>query len=251
MSGRAGSGRPGSGRRPRPLSLPEEFVLLSHMPSGKVHGSARAVIGCAAAELGELALRRRLLLRVRKWRGLGVDIYQTHGVEIELLDTGPTGLGWADGVLSELRRSASGNGRVKAVRWFRHRHEAFSQHREALVARGVLTPESGGFPGFSRTGRGHYPNAGLRNALIAEIRAAGGEQGRIDEHLLFLRDLTETVQLSRALGIPMAMRERMDRARGAGALESVPEELRDTSSALAGLVPSRDNDVRYGRRLRV
>ena len=221
------------------LSLPEEFVLLSHLAAGKVHGSARAVIGCAAAELGELALRRGLLVRSRKSKMLGFDVYRLDGVEIELLDTGPTGLVWADVLLAELQQhcSASEHGRVRLNWWFRRHHQAFSLHRDALAERGVLRPEPGGRTGLIRVpGRQRLcPDPVLRDALIAEVRAAGGEQSRIDEHLLFLCDLVEAVGLSKELGVPMSVRRRMDRGRGVGAVESVPEDLRDTSSALAAL----------------
>ncbi|WP_406404220.1 GPP34 family phosphoprotein [Streptomyces sp. NBC_00879] len=44
-----------SGPAPWYLSLPEEFVLLSHLESGTVHDAAQTAFGCAAAELGELA----------------------------------------------------------------------------------------------------------------------------------------------------------------------------------------------------
>lgn len=235
---------------PRYLSLPEEFVLLSHLPSGKVHGTARAAIGCAAAELGELALRRKLLLRTRKWRKLGFDIHRMHNIEIELLDTVPTGLVWADECLSELqeRCSASENGRFKLRLWFRHRDQAFSLHRDALAGRGVLTPTAGWGTGFFGATPRHYPHAGLRDALIAEIRAALGEHSRVDGHMLFLRDIVETVGLGRELGVPMSVRDRLNRARGAGGMEFLPEDLRDTSAALIVQVPTRDNEVPLGRR---
>lgn len=234
----------------RQLSLPEEFVLLSHLPSGKVHGTARAAIGCAAAELGELALHRKLLLRARKSRKFGFDIYLTYGIEIELLDTGPTGLLWADGLLAELRQrcDAHKSGRVRLNRWFRHRDQAFSLHRDALAGRGLLTPVRGKGAARIRGNRHHCPHPGLRNALIAEIRAAEGVRGRVDGHMLFLRDIVETVGLGEELGVPMSTRDKLDRARGLGAVEHLPEELRDTSSALVALVPGRDNEVPRSRR---
>ena len=234
---------------PRHLSLPEEFVLLSHLANGKVHGSTRAVIGCAAAELGELALRRKLLVRARKWKKLGFDVYQLHGVEIELLDTGPTGLVWADEVLAELRQrcSASKHGHVRLHKWFRHRHQAFSLHRDALAGCGVLLRRPGGPTGLFRARQRFYPHPVLRDALVAEVRAARGGQSRIDGRMLFLRDIVESVGLGRELGARMSVRDGLDRARGAGAVELLPEHLRDTSAALAALVPTSDNDRRYGR----
>lgn len=235
------------------LSLPEEFVLLSHLSNGKVHGSARAVIGCAAAELGELALRGKLLVRSRKSKWFGYDVLRLHSVEIELLDTGSTGLAWADTLLTELHQhsSASERGRVRLHWWFRRHHQAFSLHRAALAERGVLRPRHDGHPGLVRTRQRLYPHQELRDALIAEVRAVINGRSRIDEHMMFLCDLVETVRLSRDLGAEMSLRQRLDRARGVGAAEPLPEELRDTSSALIALVPTQDSDVRYGRRLRV
>jgi hypothetical protein len=236
----------------RLLSLPEEFVLVSHLASGKVHGSPQAVIGCAAAELGELALRRHLAVRSRKTKALGFDVYRLHGVEIELLGAGPThstGLAWADELLAELRQypSASEHGRVRLNSWFRRRHQAFSLHRARLVRRGALLPRPGGGIFRSKTGQRHYPDHPLRDALIAEVRATSSGQRRLDAHMLFLSDLMEAVGLSRDLGIRPSARQRLDRGRGLGPVEHLPEDLRDTSTALAAAVPSRDNDARYGR----
>jgi len=233
----------------RHLSLPEEFVLLSHLANGKVHGSVRAVIGCAAAELGELALRRKLLVHSRKSKWFGFDAYRMHGVQIELLDAGPTGLVWADALLAELHQhcSASKHGRARLHRWFGHRPQAFSLHRDALAKRGILLPQPGGPTGLFRTRQRHYPHHVLRDALIAEVRAASDEQSRIDEHMLFLSDLVETVGLGKELGARMSVRRKLDRSRGVGAVEFLPEDLRDTSSALIAAVPRHDNDRRYGR----
>lgn len=90
------------------LSLPEEFALLSYGENGRVPNSAQTAAGCAAAELGELALRRRLLVRPRKTRKLGVEIYQHRG-EIELSpNTARTDLTWADDLLSSLGTRTAG-----------------------------------------------------------------------------------------------------------------------------------------------
>lgn len=234
----------------RSLTLPEEFVLLSHLDSGKVHGCARAVIGCAAAELGELALRRRLLVRSRKSRVFGFEAYRLHGIKIELLDTSPTGLAWADDVLSGLeQRSTSGSehGRVSLNWWFRRRKQAFRLHRASLTERGVLRREPSSF----LTGERHYPDPVARGMLSRDVRAAGGEHGRLDAHMLFLCDLVEAVGLSRQLGFELSLRNRLDRARGVGAASLLSEELRDTSTAVTSLVPTHDNDARYGRIRRI
>jgi hypothetical protein len=227
----------------QPLSLPEEFVLLSHLDSGEVHGSARAVVGCAAAELGELALRRRLLVRTRKSQVFGLEVHRTHGVRIELLDTAATGLPWADEVLAELSRTAAENGTVSLHRWFRRHHEAFSLHRAALTERGLLRIDGRGLLRKER----RLPDRAVREALVTEVRAAAAGRGRRDAHALFLSDLTETVGLNKTLGVSMGLRQRLDRNRGRGPAQSVPEELRDSSAALIALVPDDDSGSRFGR----
>ncbi|AXK34747.1 hypothetical protein DVA86_20920 [Streptomyces armeniacus] len=236
-----------SAAAPQRLSLPEEFVLLSHLPDGRVHGKARAVIGAAAAELGELALRGRLAVRAKKTKVFGFEGYQMHGVDIELLDTTLTGLAWADALLAELGEqcAASGGSRVRLNRWFRRHHGAFALHRDALAARGLLRP--GGRAGLFTSRLRHHPDPGLREALVADVGAARSGQAPLDAHMLFLVDLTETVRLREAMGIRHNTRWLLDRARGIGTAAAVPEEMRDTSAALAARVPSNDNDRQYGR----
>jgi hypothetical protein len=222
---------------PNPLSLPEEFVLLSHLPSGKVHGSTRAAIGCAAAELGELTLRRKILVRPWKSTVLGVKVHVTHRAGIELLDTTATGLPWADEVLAELSRSpVSREGRISIQRWFQGRHQAFPLHRAALTERGVLRQR----PRFL-AGKRCCPDQAVRDALITEIRAIGSGHRHVDAHGLFLCDLVRAVGLHRTLRIPTGLRTKPYRSRGAGSAESVPEDLRHASTALTTSIPSRDS----------
>ncbi|MGP3985833.1 GPP34 family phosphoprotein [Streptomyces sp. 3N207] len=222
---------------PHPLSLPEEFVLLSHLPSGKVHGSTRAAIGCAAAELGELTLRRKI--RVRPWKTtvLGVKADVTHRAGIELLDTTAVGLPWADEVLAELSRfPVSREGRISIQRWFRGRHQAFPLHTAALTERGVLRQR----PRFL-AGKRSSPDHAVRDALITELRAIGSGHRHVDAHGLFLCDLICAVGLRKTLRIPMGLRSKPYRSRGAGSAESVPEDLRHASTALTALIPTSDS----------
>lgn len=235
-------------------------MLLSHLPWGKVHGSTRAVVGCAAAELGELALRGRLLVRTRKYDVFGLEAHRMHGVGIELLDTAPTGLPWADATLAELAEQheqlahrgprrfslAEREGHLGLLRWLRRHHQGFALHRTALTERGVLHRRSGGLRFL--TGARHLPDQALREGLAAEVRATAAGRGQLDAHALFLMDLVESVGLYKPLGISRSLRQRLDRGRSAGAAEFVPEELRDSSSALISVVPSHDNDGRYRRR---
>ncbi|MFC4497084.1 GPP34 family phosphoprotein [Streptomyces ovatisporus] len=228
--------------QPQLLSLPEEFVLLSHLPSGKIHGPRRAAVGCAAAELGELAVRRKILVRPWNSTVLGLRAQLTHRASIELLDTTATGLPWADEVLAGLSRSpVSEEGRVNVQQWLRRRREAFRAHRRVLTDRGVLRRRS-----RCLTGERCLPDQAVRDALITDIRAIGSGHRDVDAHGLFLCDLIRAVGLHRTLRIPTGLRTTPYRRRGAGSAESVPEDLRHASSALTALIPLRED--RSGKR---
>lgn len=233
-----------SGFPPAPLSLPEEFVLLSHRPSGRVHGSVRAAVGCAAAELGELTLRRRILIRPRNIRMLGLRAQVTHHAGIELLDTSATGLPWADEVLAELSRSpVPAEGRPRVRDWLRgRRRHAFGLHAAALREHGVLRPRS-----RLLARERHLPDPAVHGALVSQLRAIGSGHRPVDAHGLFLCDLVRAVGLHRVLRVPTGLRTTPYRRRGPGSAESVPEDLRDASTALAALVPS--SDTRMGSSL--
>lgn len=221
---------------PRLLTLPEEFVLLSHLESGKVRDHDQMSFGCAAAELGELALRRKVLIRPRKSRKFGIDFYRPQG-DIELLDTGRTGLVWADGLLADLEVSAAGPDPVTVREWVRQRRrEALDLHREALTERGLLLHRPHRFPGKDR----YHPHAVTRDALIDEVRACIHDPSRLDAHLLFLCDLVDASGRVRDLGIRTSWRVALNWLRRAGAVvESLPEELQDVRQVLRLLVPGR------------
>jgi hypothetical protein len=227
----------------RPLSLPEEWVLLSLKDSGKTRDSGLAVTGCAAAELGELALRRKLLVSARKFSIFGLHGYRPYPAEIQLLDTSPTGVPWADELLADLERHrASGQGHLFLLPWLRQRRrQAFTLHRNALAERSVLRHTAGArFAPFRIFKPERYcPDPGVRNALITQMRAVGSGQSRLDERALFLSDLVESSELYKDLGVTLKTRYRLDRASGTGTVASVPEDLRDTSMVLALWVPER------------
>ncbi|MFE2421833.1 hypothetical protein [Streptomyces hokutonensis] len=107
--------------------------------------SRQAAAGCAAAELGEPAVRRGLLVRPRKTRKLGVEIYRLRG---------------------ETERP------LTMTRWLRERgREALALHTSALVERGVLRRR----PGVLLTRTRHHPDTALRTALIDGVRAVRAE----------------------------------------------------------------------------
>jgi hypothetical protein len=227
----------------RPLSLPEEWVLLSLKDSGKTRDPGCAVAGCAAAELGELALRRKLLVRSRKFNIFGLVGYRPSPAEIQLLDTSRTGLPWADELLADLElRRASGQEHLSLAPWLRQRrHQAFALHRSALAGMGVLRHAPGArfVPFRIFKPERYYPDSAVRNALVTEVRAACSGQSRLDERVLFLSDLVGSSELYKDLGVTLEMRHRLDSSRGTGMVASVPEDLRDTSAVLAFSVPKR------------
>lgn len=223
------------------LSLPEEFALLSYGENGRVPNSRQTAAGCAAAELGELALRRRLLVRPRKTRKLGVDIYQLRG-EIELSPNTPNtphaGLTWAEDLLAALwtRTSALTPRPLTVTRWLRERgREALALHTSALVERGVLRHR----PGTLLTRTRHHPDTALRTALIDGVCAVRAEQVPLDEHMLFLCGLLDGADLTKDFGLTMTRPQRLERARGIGAAGALPEALRDTSTVLGFSLPGR------------
>ncbi|MBC3993741.1 GPP34 family phosphoprotein [Streptomyces sp. AC563] len=226
---------PMAGSPPQPLSLPEEFVLLSHLETGRVHETKQTSYACAAAELGELALRRALLVRPRKTRKLGIEFYGGPG-EMELLDPEPTGLGWADALLAELvQATATAPKPVTARRWLRRRGSAaLSLHRAALTERGLLHHRPGALFRKER----YYPERGARDALINVVRAAYDGRGPLDAHLLFLCQLVESAQLKRDFGLTRWRHQHIDSSRVPA--PRLPEDLRDTFNALRTHVPSRE-----------
>ncbi|MGI5121967.1 GOLPH3/VPS74 family protein [Marinactinospora thermotolerans] len=228
---------------PPQLSLPEEFLLLSHHRHGDVHDPHQTAIGCAAAELGELALRRRLRVAPqRKGRLFGFEVYFTTGRtlgRIHLLDLAPTGLAWADGLLAELERLAasSRNGPIRLRTWLRQRGgEALRLHRRVLVERNLLFHHPGFVPGEDGH---HYPDVAVRAMLVSRLRAATGERIPLDERTLLLLDLVDEAELNEDLGLSLSTRQRLDRARGVGAVTALPEDVRDTSTVLSMSIPSR------------
>jgi hypothetical protein len=225
----------------RSLSLPEEWVLLSLRDSGKTRDLGQAVVGCAAAELGELALRRKLLVKSRKFNIFGFDAYRRSPAEIQLLDIGRTGLPWADELLADLeRRCASGQGRLSLMPWLRQRRrEAFTLHRDALAKQGVLRHTRGAHfvPFRIFKPERYHPDPTVRNALITEVRAVSSGQSPPDERTFFLSGLIVSSELYKDLGVTVSKSHLLDRARGAGAVASIPEDLRDTSAILAFSVP--------------
>ncbi|MEV0589864.1 GOLPH3/VPS74 family protein [Nonomuraea cavernae] len=226
------------------LSLPEEILLLSYR-YGVAYDDERSAIACAGAELGELALRRRVQVTARKFRLFGVQVYVWSGA-IRVLDPAPTGLAWADELMAELERLGNSRRRlmpfatartssesrlVSLDKWLRLRGDkALLLHREALTERRVLFHS----PGFRpRQEERHYPDPSVRNELISRLRAVGDGGVPLDEHMLLLLNLVAEAGLNEELGLTSSTSQRFDRAHGNGAAGALPEEMRETSAMLA------------------
>ncbi|WP_220270237.1 GPP34 family phosphoprotein, partial [Marinitenerispora sediminis] len=226
------STHPVSAHPPPVLSLPEEFLLLSHPSTGTARDSIRGAAACAAAELGELAIRRRLrVIPTMKRKVFGFDVYFGTG-RIHLLNTSPTGLAWGDALLAELEHHVTSNRRPIGVhKWYRLRgNEALLLHRAALIERFVLMHD------FS--GELLYPDPALRDGLISQLQAVSSGLAPMDEHMLLLSDLVSSAGLDDALGLRWSLRQRLDHARGVGAVAALPQDIRDTSTVLSRFVPS-------------
>ncbi|MFC9940164.1 GOLPH3/VPS74 family protein [Nocardiopsis alba] len=214
-----------SSAQPRP-SLPEEFLLLSHHPHGRLDDPDLTALGCALAELGELVLRRDLWLATKKTRLFGLDVYSLSG-RIHLQSSAPTGLAWADEILSEVgAMTVSRGGPIRLDAWIRHRDSrALSLHEEALIGRGLLRP--------SRIRGHHVPDPAVCDTLVIWLQAIAEERASMDERMLFLFDLVTGARLGEHLGVTLKTRQRFDRARGIGAVAGLSEDMRDASTVLS------------------
>ncbi|MER7010561.1 GPP34 family phosphoprotein [Saccharopolyspora sp. NPDC000359] len=154
---------------PLPLSLPEEFLLLSHLDTGKVSHEHATSHGCAAAELGELLIRDKIGIWHHERRFFGLTVQLGSG-KIDVRDSGSTGLRWAEDVLNALvRQQAARSKPVSVPSWVRRRSsEALHRHRSGLIARGLMlhAPTSRWKPDR------YFPHRPAREALLAELHAA-------------------------------------------------------------------------------
>jgi len=142
------------------FSLPEEFLLLSQHHHGGLSDPYKTAAGCAAAELGELALHRRLRVTPKKKHGLFSFEFYSPPSRIHLLDPTPTGLAWADELLEELGHLADPkSNEIDLHTWLQtRRHKSLFLHREALTER------IGPFPTVKH--KHHYPHSHVCDVLI-------------------------------------------------------------------------------------
>ncbi|MFD0492090.1 GPP34 family phosphoprotein [Saccharopolyspora spinosporotrichia] len=153
------------------------------------------------AELGELALRGRLLVRFEESALPGLRFFRFEHAVIELLAAERTGLWWADHLLAELLQRREAGPIPLDYKWVRRHHDALPRHRAALAHRGLLRVEPAtGLTRFIARER-HRPDTAVRDALIAELRAPTAGRRALDARLLFLSDLVAAVGLHGELGI--------------------------------------------------
>ncbi|RKT84274.1 Golgi phosphoprotein 3 (GPP34) [Saccharopolyspora antimicrobica] len=217
---------------PLPLSLPEEFVLLSQRETGEVRYEPATSFGCAAAELGELLLRGKIRIWHKERRLFGRAVLIGSG-KIELVDSGSTGLVWAEEVLNGLvRRQAAKSKPVTVTSWARHRSsDALNQHRSALLARGLLAhapPES------RRKPDRYFPHPGAREALLAELHASIAGHRPFDGRTFVLTQLANADGLSSEMRRGLSVRTVLKTKQ----FGDVPPSLLRATSALTSAIPS-------------
>ncbi|WP_170301398.1 GOLPH3/VPS74 family protein [Saccharopolyspora hirsuta] len=176
------------------LTLPDEFALLLHKPNGSCYVSASPNAATAAAEIGELVLRGRMV---------------PHGTAVQLRDTASSGQPWMDRLLAEFQRAAGReNHPVELGWWLALRSTAFAAHRSVLVERGVLRVERRKFLGVLPDDR-YHPDRAIRTALLTELHALAREEVLVDGRLALLGTLVHRSGLVHALDFHRAERSRL------------------------------------------
>ncbi|MDA3644642.1 GPP34 family phosphoprotein [Saccharopolyspora indica] len=182
------------GEYPNLLTLPDEFVLLLHKPSGSHVVGANSNTGTAAAEIGELVLRGRMA---------------PHGTAVQLLDTASSGQPWMDQLLAQFQQVAGReNQPVELGWWLQLRSNAFLAHRAVLVDRGVLRVERRKFLGLLPDDR-YHPDRSIRGALLAELHGLARGETPPDGRLALLAALVHRSGLDHALGFERDQRTRL------------------------------------------
>lgn len=197
------------------LSLPEEFVLLLHMPNGSYCSTSDYT---GAAELGELVLTDRVRLEKKK---------------LTVLDAEPSGTGWIDDALALVARKAGPKNKpVPATTYIQSRTSARKQHAEALAERGLMRHERKSmllikYDGFT-------PDPGSRDALIARIRGAARNEIELDDRLALLAALVHATGLHVVLGLDRAERKRLKEiSKGEQLGGAVRDVIAETTAVLA------------------
>ena len=168
------------------MTLPEEFVLLLQGESGWYQ---LAQDNTDLAELGELLLRGRVELV---------------GKKIQVLDASPSGIGWLDEFMAQLRKKAGPTNRPVHASLLYPRQQR-KVHRAALAERGLMRQEqeTALFIPYTK----YFPDTGTRQALLDEIREAARGEREPDKRLVLLAALVSTVGLTWALGLDRAERK--------------------------------------------
>ncbi|RKT84452.1 Golgi phosphoprotein 3 (GPP34) [Saccharopolyspora antimicrobica] len=176
------------------LTLPDEFALLLHKPSGSHVAGANSNTGTAAAEIGELVLRGRM---------------SPQGTALQLLDAASSGHPWMDQLLAQFQQVAGReNHPVELSWWLQLRSNAFLAHRAVLVDRGVLRVERRKFLGLLPDDR-YHPDRSIRSALLAELHGLARGEHPPDGRLALLGALVHRSGLEHALDFDREQRTRL------------------------------------------
>lgn len=164
------------------MTLPEQFVLLLHRPTGSFYATANQTV---AAELGELVLRNRVAFEKKKLR---------------VIDPGPTGTPRLDALLATLDKKARRNSKaVDPSPLLQSQGAAFKAHRAGLTDRRLLVHRPTKLLGLFPANR-YLPDEQVRATLLGEIRQVARVDRPIDNQLALLCALVHASGLSRPLG---------------------------------------------------
>lgn len=171
--------------RLRPVTLPDEFVLLLHRPGGG-YRCAQVDLLTSVAELGELALRGRVEVAA--------------SAKLTVLDPRSTGIGWADELLGRLVRKSGPKGKpVELTGVLPGRLGRFREHRGLLAAHGVLRHRRRKLLGFIPDDL-YVPVEPARESLVAEVRDAARLRRTVDGRLAVLCALVHAAGIGPSLG---------------------------------------------------
>ncbi len=173
----SGGAAPGSPRLAGMTTLPEELLLLSLMPTGKLYDKHRVGFGLPAAILGELTLAGRIgTVQGRVW----------------VIDGGPTGDPALDGMLHRLAGRGSP---VPAWRWVHDHHDYFRRsYLDRLARAGMVQQRTHKSLGMFETQR-YHPAPDAQGQVRQRLDMMGAGQAWPDPRGLLLAALAHGIGL--------------------------------------------------------
>lgn len=210
------------------LTLPGAFVLLLQKPNGASYRNSMAATVVVAAELGELALQKRVT-----WQGK----------QLHLADATPTGIARLDALLTKIDSRTGHGGKPIGVRsWVALRgmrgKSTLRKHRAILAEQQFVTREPHKLLGMLPNDR-YVPDAEARDAVVGRIRSAA-QGGRYDERTELLCCLVHASSGANTLGFDRDERAKLKEiAQGSELAQSVQQTVAVlTVVALAGAAAS-------------